>query len=249
MDPQAQAIAETTARLLTARRTGAQQPAGALPDADSAYAVQAAVASAMGWFKAGVPMHWKSGGAGRESVLTHAALPPSGVHISPADLSAVPFHIRGIEAEIALRIGEPIDAARAATGQPLRVDAMCVAIEVVDTRWAEGLQAPPLAKLADLQSHGALVLGSWIPFKALDWAAQPVRVEIGRTLREFTGTHAFGDPTWGLATWARHATRHGAVLPAGTVVTTGTWCGLPLAERGDAVRVAFDGIGEVQVRF
>jgi 2-keto-4-pentenoate hydratase len=242
-------LAETTARLLTARRSATAQPAAVLPDAATAYAVQAAVAEALGWFADGVPRHWKSGGAGRDAVLTHAPLPPAGVMPAPADLREWPFHFRGIEAEIALRLAEPVDAARAALDTPVAIDAMCVAIEVVDSRWAEGVNAPPLAKLADLQSHGALVLGDWQPYAPRDWTAQRLRVEIGATVREFQGTHAFGDPAWGLPIWLRHATRDGAVLPAGTVVTTGTWCGLPLAQPGDAVCVAFEGLGEVRIRF
>lgn len=248
-DAIADAIAEATHRLLTARRSGGAQPALDLPDAPAAYAVQAAVAEALGWFGGGVPRHWKSGGAGRTAALTHAPLPPGGVHASPADLRDVPFHFRGIEAEIALRLGEPVDAARAASADPVAIEAMCVAIEVVDSRWAESVQAPPLAKLADLQSHGALVLGDWVPYAVRDWAAQSVRVQIGERVLDFRGTHAFGDPAWGLPAWLRHATQGGAVLPGGTVVTTGTWCGLPMAAAGDAVRVVFDGIGEARVQF
>lgn len=243
-------VADATARLLAARRSAQPQPAPTLADADAAYAVQAAVAEALGWFD-GVPRHWKSGGAGRAAVLTHAPLPPAGVHASPADLRGVPFHFRGIEAEIALRLGEPVDAARAASAAPVAIDAMCVSIEIVDSRWVEGVDAPPLAKLADLQSHGALVLGDWVPcadHAPRDWAAQAVRVQIGERLLDFRGTHAFGDPAWGLPVWLRHATQGGAVLPAGTVVTTGTWCGLPLAAPGDTVRVVFEGIGEAAVR-
>jgi 2-keto-4-pentenoate hydratase len=241
-------LAETTARLLAARRSGQPQPAPTLADADAAYAVQAAVAEALGWFD-GVPRHWKSGGAGRDAVLTHAPLPPAGVHTSPADLRGLAFRCRGIEAEIALRLGEPVDAVRAASAALPVIDAMCVSIEIVDSRWAEGVQAPPLARLADLQSHGALVLGDWVPYQLRDWAAQRVQVEIGAQRLAFQGTHAFGDPAWGLPAWLRHATQGGVVLPAGTVVTTGTWCGLPMAAAGDAVRVVFDGIGEAQVQF
>lgn len=242
-------VAEATARLLAARRTGRPQPAPALPDAASAYAVQAAVAAALGWFGGNPPPNWKTGGTGRDAIPTHAPLPPSGVHCGPADLRAVPSNLRGIEAEIALRLGEPVDAARAALDRPVFIDAMCVAIEVVDSRWAEGLQAPVHAKLADLQSHGALVLGAWKRYSPRDWSGQRARVEIGGSSREFRGTHALGDPAWGLPAWLRHATRDGGVLPAGTVVTTGTWCGLLMAAPGDTVRVAFDDVGDAQLRF
>jgi len=69
--------------LLDARRRGTPVPAPAIADADEAYAVQAQVAAALGWFD-GMPRHWKSGAPSRGAVQTHAALPPAGVWSSPA---------------------------------------------------------------------------------------------------------------------------------------------------------------------
>ncbi len=245
---------DTTTRLLQARRSGHAQPAAAPADAEAAYAVQAAVAQALGWFDTGVPRHWKSGGPSRQAVATHAPLPPAGVWASPALAGAWPFHQRGIEAEVALRLGTAVDATLAAGLDLLQaralVDALCVSIEVVDSRWAEGLQAPALAKLADLQSHGALVLGGWTGFDAAhDWSAQRCRVQIGaQPARAFQGTHAMGDPAFVLLAWLRHATRGGAAVPAGTVLTTGTWCGILPAQAGERVLVQFPGIGEASVQ-
>ena len=157
---------ETTRRLIKARRSGQpSKAAGAcLTDAKAAYAVQDAVAHALGWFDAEPARHWKSGGPSRASTLTHAPLPPQGVWTSPAQAAEWPFYWRGIEAEIALRLQYDVDAALAMTlnescAREL-VDAMCVSIEVVDSRWQKALEAPPFAKLADLQSHGALILGA-----------------------------------------------------------------------------------------
>jgi 2-keto-4-pentenoate hydratase len=240
--------------LLQARRSHQTTPAASLPDADAAYAVQDGVARALGWFgESATPAHWKSGGGSRSAVLTHAPLPPEGVWASPADARAWPFFWRGIEAEVALRIGREVDAALAATldlaAATALVNAMAVSIEIVDSRWSEAREAPALAKLADLQSHGALVLGAWSPFAPRDWAAQRCRVTIGRgAALEFQGSHALGDPAFVLPAWLRHATRQGRSVPAGTVVTTGTWCGLPLAAAGDLVRAEFDGIGSASVQ-
>lgn len=245
---------DAVARLLQARREGRQQPAAPLADATAAYAVQARVAQSLGWFGAAPPRHWKSGGPSREAVATHAPLPPAGVWTSPADARAWPFNLRCVEAEVALRLRLPVDGARArrldlAQARTL-VDALCVSIEIVDSRWTEGLQAPALAKLADLQSHGALVLGDWRPFEATrDWSSQVCRVRVGaQPEREFRGTHSMGDPAFVLAAWLRHATRDGAVVPAGTVVTTGTWCGILSAQAGDEVRVEFDDLGSATVQ-
>jgi 2-keto-4-pentenoate hydratase len=244
--------------LLKSRRT--LQPADAAPLAkslvapDDAYLVQTAVANELGWFDAdGVVLNWKSGGASRSAGLGHSPLPPTGVWPSPADARPWPFRLRLIEAEVALRLGRAVDAALAATldeaSAPALVDAMCVSIEIVDSRWVQSVQAPPLLRLADLQSHGALVLGEWVPFEPTrDWSQQRCEVHIGGAVSEYRGTHTLGDPAYVLTAWLQHATADGATLPAGTVVTTGTWCGALEAQAGDAVRVRFDGIGEAAVQ-
>jgi 2-keto-4-pentenoate hydratase len=129
------------------------------------------------------------------------------------------------------------------------VDAMCVSIEVVDSRWVEGLEAPATAKLADLQSHGALVLGSWVPFVPRDWSVQRCRVQVGaQPVVEQRGTHALADPTFVLPAWLRHATRGGCSIAAGTIVTTGTWVGVLHAAAGDLVSAEFDGIGRASLQ-
>jgi len=246
---------EFVAQLLVDARSAHRPVAAcAVPGDAEAYAVQDAVARALRWFEGGGAGHWKSGAASLQSGFTHARLPPSGVRGSPAELGALPFNWRGIEAEIALRLGADVDAARAARldadSALALVDAMSVSIEVVDSRWAEGLQAPAWCKLADLQSHGALVLGAWKPYQAPDWAAQRCTVRIGeRAVQAFRGTHALGDPAAVLLPWLRHATRNGLGLAAGSVVTTGTWCGLLMAAAGDEVQVDFDGIGSASCRF
>jgi 2-keto-4-pentenoate hydratase len=227
--------------------------AEALADAADAYAVQERVALELGWFGAAPPRYWKSGGASRDAVLTHAPLPPAGVWTSPARSGTWPFHLRGIEAEVALRLARDVDAALAATldadSARTLIDAMAVSIELVDSRWREALEAPALCKLADLQSHGALVLGDWRAFEARDWRAQSCRVRIGaQAAVERRGTHSLGDPAFLLPAWLRHATRQGATLVAGTVVTTGTWVGILQAAEGDLVTAEFPGIGQASVQ-
>ena len=236
------------------RTTDATPFAPVIRSAAQAYAVQQGVAERLAWFTPGTLAHWKTGGPSRHDEQTHARLPDHGIWHSPAT-TGWPFALRGIEAEIALRLAVPVDAALAARldrDSACRLaDAMEVSIEVVDSRWTQGQQAPDLLKLADLQSHGALVLGDWVPFDAAhDWSTQPCRVEIsGAPAQTFVGTHSLGDPAWVLAAWLRHATQGGQVLPAGSVVTTGTWCGVLQAKAGDTVVATFDGIGSARIAF
>lgn len=227
---------------------------GALQNADDAYAVQDGVAAALGWFGHAAPRYWKSGGPSLATPLTHAPLPPAAVRASPASFADLQLHAPAIEAEIALRLAVDVDASRAAglaaSEVDTLVDAMTVSIEVVDSRWREGMQgAPALLRLADLQSHGALALGAWVPYARRPWSAQRCEVRIGSQAPvERVGTHSLADPVAVLPQWLRHATRGAATVPAGTVVTTGTWVGVLSAARGDEVTVAFDGIGSATLR-
>ena len=163
------------------------------------------------------------------------------------------FNVCFVEAEIALRLARDVTPEEALALTPETaagvVGAMAVTIELVDSRWAESVGAAALLKLADLQSHGALVVGEWRPFEARDWAQQVCEVRIGEAApQRFRGTHSLGDPAWGVPIWLRHVTRHGATAPRGTVVTTGTWCGMLPAKAGERVAVRFEGIGEAVVR-
>ncbi|RQO45121.1 2-keto-4-pentenoate hydratase [Variovorax sp. KBW07] len=219
-----------------------------------AYEVQDAVAAALGWFdNSALPHTWKSGGGSRSATLTHAPLPPVGVRQSPADFRDLVFHTPGIEAEIALRLGRDVTPAQAAAldhdDAPSLVDAMAVSVEVVDARWQDLAATPALLRLADSQVHGALVLGEWRPYAAVDWASQRCEAKVGDAAETVVrvGTHPLADPAWLLPIWLRHLTRHGQTVPAGTVVTTGSWVGVLPCRRGDQVTAEFPGIGAVRL--
>lgn len=257
MTTQLKSIQEIADVLVHARREGVQPAAASIahpPESEeAAYAVQARVAQALKWFDTVPPLYWKSGGPAKDKPVLHAPLPPQCVFESPADLSHTLLFAPGIEAEVALLLGQDVTAEAVSRLQrsevePL-IDAMAVSVEVVDSRWVEGSAAPALLRLADQQAHGALVLGAWQPYERWDWAAQTCHIRIGTAeavIRQ--GSHAYGDPLWGVLEWLRHVTRHGDTVPAGTVVTTGTWCGVLPAERGDTVEVSFDGLGLAALR-
>jgi 2-keto-4-pentenoate hydratase len=122
----------------------------------------------------------------------------------------------GVEAEVALRV----DAA----GSP---EGMCIAVELVASRWAEGLDAPALLRMADHQSNAGLLLGDWQAYRALDWGNLEWRLALpGLPDIVRRGGHSLANPAGVLPAWFAHATRNGGVVKAGTVVTTGAWGGL-----------------------
>ena len=195
-----------------------------------AYAVQEGVAAALGWRLE----RWKSGGAGRQGPFSHSP-------VNPVAGTA----LLGVEAEVALRIGRDVTPADAQGPLDDVVDAMCVAVELVASRWQEGLAAPDLLRMADHQSNAGLLLGPWLPYQALDWAqlawrlALPGQPDIARR-----GGHSLADPAGVLPAWLRHVTRDGRTLPAGTVVTTGAWGGLhPLTGQARG-SLSIEGLGE-----
>ena len=231
-----------------------------LSNADDARTVHDALAVVRHWWPAGsVPRYWKSGGPGRDAALIHAPLPEGGVH-AQMDVAPAPervFNLRGVEGEIALRLGQDVTAEQAAALTPesarALIDACAVAIEFVDVRWRDGTQAPALTLLADGQCHGGLAIGPWQDFAAWrthDWSQQTCSLQVNDgPAQRFTGSHSLQDPTWLLAAWLQHVTAHYGTVAAGTVVTTGTWTGCPEVQADDLVTVQFEGLGEVRWQF
>lgn len=201
-------------------RLKAAEWAHAVRNEADAYAVQDGVAAALGW-----PLdRWKSGGASRQGPFSHSP-------VNPATGTA----LLGVEAEVALRV----DAAGAA-------EAMCIAVELVASRWEEGLAAPDLLRMADFQSNAGLLLGEWLPYRALDWSRLEWRLALpGQAELVRRGGHSLADPAGVLPAWFRHATRNGRKVAAGTVVTTGAWGGLHPVNGEAHGRLGIESLGEL----
>lgn len=239
--------------LVQARRSGRSLNADdwrdAVTDLDEAYAVQSLVSADMGWGDENTlqPRHWKSGGAARQGPFSHAALAPEGLM---QVLRTWP--LLGFEAEIALRVGRDISPDEAQALQPGEaahcLDAMTVAVELVSSRWMQGLAAPELLRMADQQSNAGLLLAPWRPYAPRDWAEQRFTTQLDDAPAiARTGGHALNDPAWLLPAWLQHLTRAGQHVPAGTVVTTGAWSGcLPLTATSRRLRVEFENMGAVE---
>lgn len=236
----------------------------AVTNEEQAYAVQQGVARTLGWVSPQRPVAsaWKSGAATRDGPYGHAPLDPAGLRqqrfeaLPPVDL------LLGFEAEIALRLGRDVSPGQALALQPEQVlrrpghwiDALCVSVELVGSRWQEGLDAPELLRLADHQSHAGLLLGPWQRFAPRDWSMIGLRIaQPGRAALRLTGAHALLDPAWLLPAWLRHLSRDGHSVPAGTLVSTGAWGGLqglsPAGRDGAPIEVEFEGLAPLRWHF
>lgn len=198
---------------------------------------------------------WKVGAKGPGDEPACAPLPPAGVLRTGAVLAGADWVLRGIEAELALRLGRDLDAADET--DPVRlsgaIDAALPALEVVETRLADWRASSPLDQLADLLSHGALVVGEpvpWRPDAPLD--VRTLRVTLafdGQPVADARGGHPVGQVMPLLGWLARHARERGRPLRAGDIVTTGSCTGLLFAWEGAHVQATLEGVGAVDLTF
>lgn len=197
---------------------------------------------------------WKIGLKADTGLSTHAPLPASLLFPSGTVLRGPQWQMRGIEAEVAIRLGRdlvPEDGSAHDATLHAAVDAMLPVIEVVETRLASWEAAPAPLKLADLQSFGALILGDPRP-AVPDFDPGKVQARVcfdGRVTAAALG----GNPTGAIATLLRLLARQTANAPsrpkAGDIVTTGSCTGMPFAPPDSHVQATIVDLGNVEVRF
>lgn len=240
-------------RLAAAHAGGPRVPAAGLHDLTprEAYALQDATIARLGPIGG-----WKVGARSDDAEPQCAPLPQSALLPTGSTLPLARFAWRLVELEVALRVAADLRIGPRDLPTPAELaasfDAVLPAIEAVEGRWEEGQDASATAKLADLQCHGALVLG---PVAALAPDAvdlRSVQAELwldGDCVQRTTG----GNPApelWRLIGWlARHCSERGLPLRRGQIVTTGSCTGLTPVAAGAQVRGELAGIGSVSLRY
>lgn len=227
-------------------------PTGWLPtDAAETYAVQDALLAHLGATIGG----WKVGAPNAETEPNCAPLPASGVYASGTALPAARFRARWVELEAALRVGKQLEV-RQDMPTPAELasyfDAVVPTLECVESRLAAGREAPALLRLADLQSHGALIVGTPAPLApaALDLRTLQANLRFGEEEVARTTSGNPAQDVWRLVGWlARHCTERGVPLSPGQIVTTGSCTGLLVAPVDTDVVGAIEGLGEVRLRY
>lgn len=213
------------------------------PDAASAFRVQERLLALRGKRIGG----WKVGARTATGPVQGAPLPADGIHASLAGLprGAFPGARVGLELEIAFRFGrafEPSARPYADAEVLAGVSGVCAAIEIVASRFATWPDVNKLAQLADLQNHGALVIGATVAYDAdfeyatpsLHWHYGGVQIAAG------AAANPAGDPRCLLPWVVNHCAQRHLRVEAGTIVTTGSLTGLyvpagPGAARGEVI--------------
>ncbi len=237
--------------LIAARQGGpALRAADMRPaDAAAAYALQDALLERIGPIGG-----WKVGAKTPTAEPSCAPMPASGILPTGTSLQLVPSSLRGIEVEIAFRVRRDI------SGSPQEIDALTMddmfdavfpAIEVVETRLADFIDADPFAKLADLSSHGALVVGPAASVRPGDVQLPQLRAILtfdGQSVADTIGGNPAVD-LLRLSHWlATHCVQRGSPLRKGQIVTTGSCTGMLFAQSQQKVEGEIVSIGKVELR-
>jgi 2-keto-4-pentenoate hydratase len=242
-------------RLVRARKGAALVPGVEIgaQDKAAAYAVQDAMAKALGAVGG-----WKVGAAGPTDEPACSPLPLAGIFQTGAQLLGPPWRMRGIEVEVAIRLGhdlvpQPGDTEALSPARVIEaIDAVLPAVEIIESRLADWRESAPLAQLADLQNHGGLIVGAPSPIDPRDVDLRTVEAYLafdGQPVASTRGANPAAD-IWRLVGWlAWHAAQRGMPLRAGQVVTTGSCSGMLFAPEGSHVQAHLAGIGQVELRF
>lgn len=237
--------------LLAARRDPASRPA-ALPHPPAgkseAYAIQHEIMAQLGPIGG-----WKVGYTPATRQFTCAPLPASAIQPSPARVAQAECPDRGVEAEIAVRLGHdlPPRASPYTRAEILAAIASAhPAIELLQSRYQVIDTVDPLSALADSLSHHGLVWGAAIPgWQAIDLARESVRVLVhGQEVKR-----AIGNPAGEMLPLVLWMANEGAIwaggLKAGQFVTTGSWTSKDFLPAGATVTMQFDNCGSVEATY
>ena len=182
------------------------------------------------------------------------ALYENRTHTAPTTVAYADHWRPGVECEIAVRLGRPLQAGdapfdRAAVAAA--VEACMAAIEIVDDRYENfrALDTPTLIA-DDFFSAGAVLGPPVTAWRDVDLVAAGGTMAINDAqVGAGTGADVMGHPFEALTWLANHAAASGHPLQAGDVVLTGSVVKTKWVEPGDTVLVAIEGLGEASVTF
>ena len=235
-----------TALLLRAHRDGGTVtvPADLEPAcAADAYAIQHALIAARGERIAG----WKVGAKSPLAPRHGAALPSDCVVPEPAYLARRDFGVLWLDLEIAFAFSRTFEPRPDGYGDDevmASLALMAASIEIVSSRVAGWPDTGKLIQLADMQNHGALVLGVMVPVNPdFPFVAPDVELHIdAQSAFVGPGANPSGDPRRLLPWIVNHCSAQGVTLPAGQPITTGSYVGMHFP---DAVETVTGRVGDL----
>lgn len=228
----AETLKDLAARLIAGHDGGAlieSFPAHLIPtDRPGSYAIQDAIMAQLG------PVGgWKVMAGGDDEPIC-SPIPANRYYEDGASISASRHRFVLVEVEVAVKLGRDLPAGADAAAVEAAIDSLHPALEMVGSPFVDRDSIDSLAKIGDLQSNGAVVVGP-----AFDPAIKTELGSLGVTLRldgvEAKTTTSGADWNAILRTlgWlSGHAAARGLPLKAGQVIITGSRVVAPQAQAG-----------------
>lgn len=246
--PVSEPLVDRIASRLLAVRSGAPPLPVETLDAELDSRAKALAVQARVMARLGAVGGWKCGGPSPDTDHVIAPIPADRVFQAPSVQKASAFRLIGIE----LEVGFVLDRLPDGSGDELRDCARAIAaIEIVDSRLAEPVNAPAAWKLADMQLNGALVYDEAIPTPVGFDPAEPT-VELlidGQVVVSGPARCPGGHPLDVLSRLLRDCGNHCGGVRPGQPIITGSLTGLRFVRPGARVLGRIAGLGEVSIEF
>ncbi|HEX7909464.1 MAG TPA: 2-keto-4-pentenoate hydratase [Paraburkholderia sp.] len=217
-------------------------------DAAAAYAIQHEILAARRARIGG----WKIGAKSDSGPIQGAPLPDIDLHADGARLPREIFAPLGLELEVAFRFGRRFDVSTTPYSEAevlAGIGSFGATIEIVASRYAAWPTVDKLAQLADLQNHGALIVGEFTPYREdFPFMTPPLHFSFdGHDVVKTTPANPAGDPRR-LLTWlVNHATSRGIAMTPEMVVTTGSYSGMFFPQKAGTATGRIEGLAPISV--
>lgn len=221
-------LAQRLARARAQHDAVGAPPSAIMPsDAEAAYAVQHEILALSGVSVAG----WKVGAKSADGPIQGAPLPNDGVRRSPAVFRRGDFGVLGLELEIAFYFSHefaPRERRYTDVEVWAGVRSVAATIEIVSSRFADWPKVDKLAQLADLQNHGALVVGEAVTYREDYPFLRPTLSFTfgGKDIVKGLPANPAGDPRRLLPWLVNHWVGRGLTVSPGMVATGGSYTGI-----------------------
>jgi 2-oxo-3-hexenedioate decarboxylase len=155
-----------------------------------------------------------------------------------------------VEAELAFVTKAPLKGPCHIGDVLAATDFIMPAVEIIDSRY-ENFRFDLISVIADNSSSSRFVLGGQTADpEGLDMATIGVVLEKNGEIVDLgAGAAVLGHPASSVALLANMLAERGEEIPAGTTILTGGITAAVAVERGDNVKVRFQGLGSVGMRF
>jgi 2-keto-4-pentenoate hydratase len=198
------------------------------------------------------PAGWKIGSKSHDGPIQGSPLPAVGVHRGRTTLARNAFAKPGLELEVAFGLGRRFEAGSGPyTDEAVlgAIETVHAAIEIVASRYEDWPQVDKLWQLADLQNHGALIVGEGVAYDSdYPFTSPDLRFTFGgANVVEGAPANPAGDPRR-LLTWlVNHCVSRGVTVEPGAVLTCGSYTGIYFPTGTGVALGTIDGLPSVEL--